>query len=439
MERSLESSSVRSALSSRKRHPMSPSARLASAATLVILASCTRRPPAATTARPRTDLPAVAVIPAPMEVTQRSGIPFTITAGTSIVADSTSPMMQPAIAALTSVLRPSTGFTLPVVSAQNPVPIALPANLDTTPRNAIVLRLLTFIAPDPLGSEGYSISVDRDSVIITASGDAGLFHGVQTVRQLLPFGIESQQSALRMGPWVIPPVTIRDMPSFQWRGAMLDVARHFFTVDEVKQYIDILALYKLNTLHLHLGDDQGWRIEIKSHPELTAMGAPSEVAGGVGGFFTQADYADLVRYAQARFVSVVPEIDMPAHINAALISHPELSCGRRAPQVYTGIQVGFSAICPDSEGTYALLDDVIREIVAMTPSALFHMGGDEVQALNATQYAKFVERVQGIVNKYGARAVGWEEIGKVRLDSTSIIQMWKGDSLTSGLDLPNDV
>jgi hexosaminidase len=130
---------------------------------------------------------------------------------------------------------------------------------------------------------------------------------------------------------------------------------------------------------------------------------------------------------------------MPAHINAALISHPELSCGRRPPQVYTGIQVGFSAICPDSEGTYALLDDVIREISALTPGRMFHIGGDEVQALNATQYATFVERVQGITRKYGVRMIGWEEIGKTRLDSTSIIQQWKSDSLTAGNALSNDV
>ena len=302
-----------------------------------------------------------------------------------------------------------------------------------------MLRLLTFVAPDPLGSEGYTITVTRDTAMITASSGAGLFHGVQTLRQLLPWAIEAHESAIPKGPWRIPLVVIRDMPTYRWRGSMLDVSRHFFTVDEVKQVIDILALYKLNTLHLHLADDQGWRIEIKSRPELHTMGSTSEVGGGPGGYYTQADYAELVRYADERYVTIVPEIDMPAHINAALISHPELSCGRRPPAIYTGIQVGFSAICPDSEATYALLDDVIREIVAMTPSKYFHIGGDEVQALNAQQYTKFVERVQGIVRKYGARAIGWEEIGKANLDPTSILQMWQGDSLRSGGSLPNDV
>jgi hexosaminidase len=264
---------------------------------------------------------------------------------------------------------------------------------------------------------------------------------VQTLRQLLPFRIEEQHAAYtrREVVWTLPPLTVEDMPAYPWRGAMLDVARHFLEVGEVKQVIDILALYKLNTLHLHLADDQGWRIEIKSHPELVEKGSVSEVAGGPGGFFTQADYAEIVRYADERYVRIVPEIDMPAHINAALISHPELSCGRRPPAVYTGIEVGFSAICPDSAGTYALLDDVIREIVAMTPSGLFHLGGDEVQALTAAQYASFVERVEAIVRKYGARAVGWEDIGKARLDSTSILQLWQSDSLRAGNDLPNPV
>ena len=408
---------------------------------LVVAASCApRKPtPVAPGPRVRNDLPAIAVIPVPLRLSEQRGEPFTISAATSIIADSTAPEVQRALAALTSVLRPSTGFALPVMQASNPVPIVLPATLDTLRRNAIVIRQITVIAPDPLGSEGYTLRVDRDSVILTASSGAGLFHGVQTIRQLLPFGIESHQSALRMGVWKIPGVAIEDMPAYAWRGAMLDVARHFFTPDEVKQFIDILALYKLNTLHLHLADDQGWRIEIKSRPELTAMGAPSEVGGGPGGYFTQADYVEIVRYAEARYVTVVPEIDMPAHINAALISHPELSCGRRPPAVYTGIQVGFSAICPDSAGTYALLDDVIREIAAITPSRLFHIGGDEVQALNATQYATFIERVQGITRKYDARMIGWEEIGTTRLDPTSIIQQWKSDSLTAGADLPNAV
>ena len=376
-----------------------------------------------------------------MRLTEHGGVPFRMNPATSIVADSTSTEMRRALGALTSVLRPSTGFTLPVMNANAPVPVAV---ADSFRRNAIVLRLLTFIAPDPLGSEGYTIRVDRDTLLIQASSGAGLFHGVQTVRQLLTYRVEDHHSAYTPPnrdnvDWSIPALTIEDMPRYRWRGSMLDVSRHFFEVNEVKQHIDILALYKFNTLHLHLADDQGWRIEIKSRPELTEKGAPSEVAGGPGGFFTQADYQEIVRYAAERYVTIVPEIDMPAHINAALISHPELSCGRRAPAVYTGIQVGFSAICPESAGTYALIEDVIRELVALSPGGYFHIGGDEVQALNAPRYASFIERVQGIVRKYDARMIGWEEVGKTQLDPTSIIQQWQRDTLVAGANLPNDV
>jgi len=414
---------------------------IAVAAGCGLLAACSRAPkPRTPTPRVRTDLPRVAVIPVPMRLTERGDAPFVVSAATSIIADSTNAEMQRSVMPFVSILRTSTGFALPVMNAGNATPITLPANLDTLRRNAIVFRLITFIAPDPLGSEGYTIRVDRDTVLIQASSGAGLFHGMQTVRQLLPYRVEDQHSAYKSQvSWTIPSLTIEDMPQFRWRASMLDVARHFFTVDEVKQLIDILALYKLNTLHLHLADDQGWRIEIKSHPELAAMGSVSEVAGNGSGYYTQADYAELVRYAADRYVTIVPEIDMPAHINAGLISHPELNCGKRPPAVYRGIDVGFSAICPDSAGTYALLEDVIREISAMTPGGYFHMGGDEVQALTATQYTSFIERVQGIVRSNGKRAIGWEETGKAHLDSSSIIQLWIGDSLRAGNNLPNDV
>jgi hexosaminidase len=405
------------------------------------LAACSSAPkPANPLPRVRTDLPRVAIIPAPLRLTEGRDAPFVVSAATSIIADTTNQEMMRSALPLASILRTSTGFALPMMTAGNATPISLPANLDTLRRNAIVFRLITFIAPDPLGSEGYTVRVDRDTVLIQASSGAGLFHGMQTVRQLLPYRVEDQHSAYKSQvSWTIPSVSIEDMPQFRWRGSMLDVARHFFTVDEVKQLIDILALYKLNTLHLHLADDQGWRIEIKSHPELTAMGSTSEVAGNGSGYFRQADYAELVRYAADRYITVVPEIDMPAHINAGLISHPELSCGRRAPAVYRGIEVGFSAICPDSAGTYALLEDVLREIIAMSPGGYMHIGGDEVQALSATQYANFIGRVQGIVRQHDARMIGWEEIGKAPLDSTSIMQMWIGDSLKAGNTLPNDV
>jgi len=214
---------------------------------------------------------------------------------------------------------------------------------------------------------------------------------------------------------------------------MLDVSRHFFPVSDVKQYIDLLALYKLNVLHLHLSDDQGWRIEIRSRPLLTSIGGSTQVGGGPGGFYTQQEYQDIVRYAQERYITIVPEIDMPGHTNAALAAYPSLSCSSRPAALYTETSVGWSTFCVDKEETYALIDDIIREISAITPGPYFHIGGDEVEVLTHEQYAHFVERVQKIVHKYGKRMIGWEEITKARLAPTTVAQQWKSDSATAAL------
>jgi hexosaminidase len=265
---------------------------------------------------------------------------------------------------------------------------------------------------------------------------------VQTLRQLLPVGIEAEQSAMRMATaWTVPAGRVVDRPRFAWRGGMLDVARHFFTVKEVKQYVDLLALYKLNTLHLHLSDDQGWRIQIDSWPKLATVGGSTQVGGGAGGYYTKREYAEIVRYAQARYITVVPEIDMPGHTNAAIAAYPRLGCSRPTPAVfpvaptdtqppgpYTGIRVGWSALCADKEATYRFVDDVMRELAAMTPGPYLHIGGDEVEVLSPEQYARFVERVQAIVAKHGKTAIGWEEIGKARLRPTTIAQQWRSDT-----------
>jgi hexosaminidase len=163
------------------------------------------------------------------------------------------------------------------------------------------------------------------------------------------------------------------------------------------------------------------------------MGSATQVGGNVGGFYTQADYSDIVRYAADRYITVVPEIDMPGHTNAMLIPSPDLSCGRQAPATYTSIRVGFSALCPEKDGTWQLVDDVVREIAALTPGPYFHIGGDEVETLTREQYATFVERAQEIVNKHGKRMVGWEEIWKAKLQPTSLVQQWHTDSARNAL------
>jgi hexosaminidase len=380
-------------------------------------------PAAIRTSGPLTSLDVHRIVPAPVSVVAGSGAPFTLAAGTSIVVEGSDAAVRIA-EAMASVMRKSTGFALPVSRASGAVPTG-----------AITLQLG---GPATLGAEGYELHIATDSVRLVAAQPAGLFLATQTFRQLLPYGIEAEQSVMRMASaWSVPVGRISDRPRFAWRGAMLDVSRHFFTVDEVKQFIDLLALYKLNTLHLHLADDQGWRIQIDSWPKLTQVGGSTQVGGGPGGFYTKAEYADIVRYAADNYITVVPEIDMPGHTNAAIASYPELGCSRPTPGiyggtqplgVYTGIRVGWSTLCSDSAVTYRFVEDVVRELAAMTPGPYLHIGGDEVEALSREQYAKFVERVQDIVYKYGKTMVGWEEVGKAKLRSTSLAQLWRSDT-----------
>ena len=289
--------------------------------------------------------------------------------------------------------------------------------------NVIDLQLGDVSLP---GEDAYELEVNAARALVKGRTAAGVFHGLQTLRQLLPPFVEYE--ALRADknrPLRIPPVRIADSPRFPWRGAMLDVARHFMPADEVKRYVDLMALHKLNRLHLHLADDQGWRLEIKSWPKLTSHGGSTEVGGGQGGFYTQAQYADIVEYAGARFITVVPEIDMPGHTNAALASYPELNCNGVAPPLFTGIEVGFSALCVDKDVTYQFIEDVVREIAALTPGAYFHIGGDEVKTLTAQQYTRFIERVQKIVQSHGKQMIGWDEISPAALLPTTIVQHWR--------------
>ena len=357
------------------------------------------------------------LVPAPASMVLAAGPPFNVERTTGIYVDG-GPAATAIGEMLAAQLRKSTQFPVAVGSTASAV------------RGGIILRLGSGRAA--LGNEGYELTVSSDSVRLVANQPAGLFHGIQTIRQLLPPDVESDMGAER-AQWPIRSLNIVDQPRFAWRGAMMDVARHFFTVDEVKQFIDMLALYKLNILHLHLADDQGWRIAINSRPKLTSMGSLTEVGGGPGGFFTQQDYQEIVRYAAARYITTVPEIDMPAHSNAGLIGYPELACSNRPTGPYTGTEVGWSSLCVDKEETYAYLDDIIREISGLTPGPYFHIGGDEVQALTNQQYIRFVERVQGIVAKYGKTMIGWEEITKARLNPTTLAQQWKSDSATAAV------
>jgi hexosaminidase len=354
------------------------------------------------------------LIPKPTFVQPAAG-GFSLTAAAGIYVPPGNPELESIGRYLGERLRPATGFALPVIPSDS-IP----------PAGNIYLAIED---KDPaLGEEGYTLAVTPDLVALVAYMPAGLFRGVQTVRQLLTAEIESP--AARPGPWILPAGAIRDQPRFAWRGAMLDVARHFFGPADVKAFIDWMAYYKMNRFHLHLSDDQGWRLMINSWPKLAQTGGSTAVGGDPGGFYSQEEYADIVAYAQSRYITVVPEIDMPGHTNAALASYPELNCDGVAPPLHTGIETGFSTLCVGKDVTYAFLDDVIREIAALTPGPYFHIGGDEVSTLSPADYLAFVQRAQGIVNKYGKRTVGWDEIGVIDLLDTTIVQYWNGPNAT---------
>jgi hexosaminidase len=271
---------------------------------------------------------------------------------------------------------------------------------------------------EELGNEGYVIKIDKKLISIEAKNSSGCFNGIQTLLQTLPVKAGSGV------PLQIATGTIRDFPEYAYRAAMLDVARHFFSVEDVKRFIDFLATFKMNALHLHLSDDQGWRIEIKSWPKLTEIGGSTEVGGGEGGFYTQDQYTEIVKYAQDRNIIIIPEIDMPGHTNAALASYPELNCNGKATELYTGIEVGFSTLCTSKEITYQFVDDVIRELAAITPAPYIHIGGDESHVTKIEDYIPFVNRVQEIVVKYNKKVIGWDEIANANPVEGATVQFW---------------
>ncbi len=366
---------------------------------LLSLISCTQQEP--------TDLTKEAIIPKPISVTA-NGSAFVLTGRTVIsVQEGSDKLAGVASDYLASHLSAVTGYSLKVDTVKDEPSRGIYLGLDNLPE---------------LGQEGYQLTIDKKIISLTANSEEGVFRGIQTLRQLLPAKIES--SSVQEGPWMISGGVIKDYPEYAYRGAMLDVARHFFGVEDVKHYIDLLAAYKMNVLHLHLTDDQGWRIEIKSWPELTKIGGSTEVGGESGGFYTQEQYQEIVHYAAERYITIVPEVDMPGHTNAALASYAELNCDGKARELYTGTEVGFSTLCTDKEITYQFIDDVVREIAAITPGPYFHMGGDESHVTKKEDYIPFVERVQKIVTDHNKIAIGWDEITLAKLENNTIAQYW---------------
>lgn len=273
-----------------------------------------------------------------------------------------------------------------------------------------------------LGDEGYRLSIRPDGVEVRARGHDGFVWGAQTLAQLLP---ASRHEIPEGGAPALPAGDVRDVPRYRWRGVMLDVARHFFGVDDIERVAELASAYKLNRLHLHLTDDQGWRLAMTGHPELTEIGSRTEVGGGPGGFLTQDDYRRIVEHARRLGVTVVPEIDMPGHTNAALVSLPHLNCDGRAPEPYTGMAVGFSSLCVDADSTYTFVREVVGELAGLTPGRWIHIGGDESRATAPDGYRRFVARALETVRAAGKVPVGWEEIGTTDLSAGPVVaQHW---------------
>lgn len=366
------------------------------------------------------------VVPKPTLATTDGGA-FELTSQTSILA---APDAMPVARYLASMLRGATGYAWDIHESAS------------SSEDDQVISLLLETTPDR-NPEEYALTVHEKGVRISATNPSGLFYGVQTLLQLLPPRIH--EGRVTDGPWLLATGTITDRPRYGWRGMMLDVARHFFTVEEVKRTIDLAAKYKLNRFHIHLTDDQGWRIEIKSWPNLTAVGGSTEVGGGKGGFYTQEQYMELVNYAADRFITIVPEIDLPGHINSALASYGELNGGIIVPSegrlvtpemstplgkkdqptaLYTGIQVGWSTLRLEKPATMKFVSDALREVMALTPGPYMHIGGDEAHVTKKEDYIRFIEQFKEIVEANGKQLIGWEEIGQAAIDERSIAQHW---------------
>jgi hexosaminidase len=361
-------------------------------------------------AKSPSDLSKNNIIPKPASITA-TGEYFVLKSHSAIYIMGESPELKQIGMMLAEKLRLSTGYKIEVISTAK-----------TPATGNICLTLIEKNSGPDLGEEGYKLNITKKQVLLSAITPAGLFRGVQTIRQLLPAKIEMVSA--QTGPWKIATGTITDYPLYSYRGVMLDVSRHFFGVGDVEKLIDYLSYYKMNVLHLHLADDQGWRIEIKSWPELAKHGGSTQVGGGKGGYFTQEQYTAIVQYAKDRYIMVVPEIDMPGHTNAALSSYAELNCSGKATELYTGIEVGFSSFCTTLDITYKFINDVIGELAALTPGPYIHIGGDESHSTKREDYIPFINKVQDIVLAHGKKVLGWDDIAIASLKPGVVAQHW---------------
>jgi len=394
----------------------------------------------------------IAIVPEPVKIEQKSGY-FTL----------------PQNITIRSVETPDLKQTLSDLQKKLSVPTGYKVSVSNNASTATIKLELNKTEDATLGNEGYTLSITTKDITIKANKPAGIFYGVQTLMQLLPKEIESAEKIDNVA-WKAPCVEITDYPRFGWRGLMLDVSRHFFTKEEVKAYIDQMSKYKFNLLHWSLTNDEGWRIEIKSLPKLTEVGAWNVYRVGEfgtfappaadeprknGGFYTQDDIKEVVQYAKERFVNILPEIDVPGHSMAAIAAYPELSCSGGVKNI--GVSSGESIkdwdthtaiyddnLCPANENVYEFLDKVVTEAARLFPFEYMHMGGDEtfktfwkssdaitalMQKENLKTYEEvqsyFEKRLEKIVESKGKKFMGWDEILEGGIGPNAAVMSWR--------------
>ena len=382
----------------------------------------------------------VNIIPKPKEVVINDGL-FLVNKETKILADNSDKEVKSVAEYLAGILRPSTGFDLIIENGKD------------APN-----RIKLIIDPEIKGNEGvYRLVANKKGVTISAPDATGLFYGVQSLRQLLPVEIEMKDVQDNI-EWSVPFVVINDEPEFKYRGLHLDVGRHFFPVSFIKKYIDLLALHKMNVFHWHLTEDQGWRIEIKKYPKLTEIGSVrketlvghygSDKYDGkpYGGFYTQDEVREIVAYAKDRFITVIPEIELPGHSLAALASYPELGCTGGPYEVATTWGVFPDVYCAGNDQVFTFLEDVLTEVMDLFPSEYIHIGGDECpktrwkhcpkcQARIKNEHLKnehelqsyFIQRIEKFLNAHGRQIIGWDEILEGGLAPKATVMSWRGE------------
>lgn len=378
------------------------------------------------------------VIPLPQEVKKADGHFFALKKSTRIIYPQGDELLKQTAGMLAVYIEKQTGYKLKATAGE-------PA------KGSINLLLSSEIDH----AEGYQLTVSGEAITITGKSAAGVFYGVQTLRKSLPASTNGVTVLLS-------PVEINDYPRFKHRGMMLDVARHFYAADSVKKYIDLMALHNFNTLHLHLTDDQGWRVEIKKYPALTELGSmrketffghTSMVSDGKphGGFYTQDQLRDIVAYAQQHFITVIPEVDMPGHMMAALTAYPSFGCTGGPYEVATRCGVKEDVLCAGNEDVMQFTEDVLAEIMEIFPSEYVHIGGDEcpkarweacpkcqarikaenlksdkVHSAEHRLQSYFITRIEKFVNSKGRKIIGWDEILEGGLAPNATVMSWRG-------------